>query len=150
MFFLYRWLKFYIFRSIPRYSISRDVQSRLFRDFHFTGKIISTDMFDQRSVKLTRSNIVGVPDLIAIVKDKGKKYCLIGERKGRLYKGNVRGHERNQVLLYMYLMQAYQPYPVIGRIAYNDRCIDIDLDASLIKSILSKKRSCMRLLKSLR
>lgn len=149
MIFLWRWIKYIFFNSIPRYRMTRDVKSRLENDFQASGKIMTTDMYNQKAVTFVRSGIVGIPDLTMIVKNKGKKYCLVGERKGRNYRGSVRQHEMNQVQLYMYMLTIYQPYPVIGRIAYNDKVIDVTFDSVLVKNIIGHKGDCLRALKTI-
>jgi hypothetical protein len=143
---IWRFFKFYVLNSLGHQRVPREIRGKLEQVFQCRGKLIFTDMFDLPAPILRRGIIVGTPDCVKLVKNGGKRFCLVGERKGRNYKGSVRQHEFNQVLLYMHILESYQPYPVIGRIAYNNQCIDIDFDKLHLKSILKQKRRCLSIL----
>lgn len=140
------WFVYYFSNRFPSQSIPRNVKQMVLSDFSCTGKIRSTDLYRQKSMLFHRKGIAGMPDAVIFVKHNGKRYCLICERKGRNIGRGTRKHEVNQVLLYMFILRAYQPYPVLGRIAYNDSYVDIKYDESEIDSMLKRKPSCIRVL----
>lgn len=102
-------------------------------------KVLFTDL-GGRSDKLflKYKGVTGVAD--AIFKRKGCRKIVVGEYKGRKYRGFIRIYEYYQVILYAGMVKAHFGRPVECLLAFDDKVMPFEFDEMLFNRLISLRK----------
>lgn len=100
-------------------------------------RVIGTDLGGSKDQLYLRADgLTGAPD-VAFFSSR-RDHWVAGEYKSRKYRGQVRPHERYQVVLYIGMLRSqFRTQKVTGAIRYRDRYIEIHFDPELYRKLVN-------------
>lgn len=101
--------------------------------------IIGTDLGGRdNKIFLRFLPIIGAPD--AVFRGKSNKRVIVGEFKGRKFRGIVRLYEYYQIMLYLGMARKTYKKEVAGKLAFTDKVLDIEFDPATFEALVNLAR----------